>query len=83
MPKKPVSRCALCGVTWGKDDPRGLAHLLVAHGPLVGASPRKRKRVRAALPAIHRRLEEAGFDEVQAHQVVRIMAEELRKAGLV
>ena len=60
-----------------------LAHMLVGHGPLSGANPRRRKRVKAVLPAIHSALERAGFGEVQAHQITRLVAEELRKAGLI
>ncbi|HLB13220.1 MAG TPA: hypothetical protein VJO15_09705 [Dehalococcoidia bacterium] len=74
--------------TWGLCDAdhegvARLAHMLVGHGPLPGASPRKRKRVKAFLPAIHSALERAGFGEVQAHQITRLVAEELRKAGLI
>ncbi len=69
--------CSLCG------RPTDLSHFLVAHGPLLkGASKTKRTRVRNIMARFHRRLEEAGFDEVQAHNIVRILAEELRKAGL-
>jgi hypothetical protein len=65
--------------------------LLMKDGPLAGASPRKRKRVRAlgrrtadlsALSQFHRRLERAGFNEVDAHIIIRLLAEELRNAGL-
>jgi len=78
---KPDGRCELCGNE--HEGVASLAHMLVGHGPLAGASPRKRKRVKAVLPAIHSALERAGFDEVQAHQVTRLVAEELRKAGLI
>lgn len=78
----PQEKCALCGARH-QDAGSALVHKLVAHGPLAGASPRKRKRVRALLPQLHRRLEEAGFGEVEAHIVIRLLAEELRKAGIV
>ncbi len=78
---KSPGPCALCGEK--HEGVASLAHMLVGHGPLAGASPRKRKRVKAVLPAIHSALERAGFDEVQAHQVTRLVAEELRKAGLI
>ena len=83
MPKREgIKPCALCGAR--HDDPaRALGHLLIAHGPLDAASPRKRKRVRAKLPLLHRRLEEAGFSEVQAHIIIRLVAEEFRKTGIV
>jgi hypothetical protein len=57
-------------------------HKLVAHGPLAGASPRKRRRVRALLPKFGNRLERAGFNEVDAHIIIRLLAEDLRNAGL-
>ncbi len=74
--------CALCGDRH-KDPGSALVHMLVAHGPLVGASSRKRKRVRALLPKFGNSLERAGFCEVDAHIAMRILAEELRNAGLV
>ena len=75
---KPVlGKCSICG------RPADLGHILTAHGPLQkGATKTKRTRVRNIMAKFHRRLEEAGFDEVQAHNIVRILAEELRKAGL-
>lgn len=77
------AKCALCGETWEKDDPKGLAHILVAHGPLVGLSPRKRNRVRKMLPQLHRRLEGVGFTEEQSHLIIREVVEELRKSGAI
>ena len=75
-------RCRLCGELL--EEGQTLAHLLVAHGPLQDAgSGRRRKRIRAKLPQIHRRLEEMGFSESQAHLIVRAVAEELRQAGMV
>jgi hypothetical protein len=58
-------------------------HKLLAHGPLAGSSPKKRRRVRALLPQFHRRLEGAGFGEAEAHIIIQLLAEELRKAGIV
>ena len=61
-------------------------------GRWPGPRPRKRKRVRAlgrrtvdlsALPQFHRRLEVAGFGEAEAHIAIQLLAEELRKAGIV
>ncbi|MEK7848030.1 MAG: hypothetical protein AAB270_03815 [Chloroflexota bacterium] len=79
--RKPEQPCALCGRVHENPSER-LAHFLVGHGPLnTGATPRKRHRARAALPKIHRRLEEMGFDEVQAHRILAAVAEELRKMG--
>ena len=73
--------CPLCGATF-QDDLGALAHRLVAH-PAEEPSRRKRiRRARAALARIMRRLEEMGLDELQAHQVVQAIAEELRKAGI-
>ena len=58
--------------------------MLVAHGPLAaGVKPAKRKKVRAMLPQLHRRLEESGYNEIQAHNIITLLAEELRKAGLI
>lgn len=69
--------CPICG------RPQDIGHMLLAHGPLAkGAKIGKRKRVRAVLPRLHRRLEEAGYDEVQAHNIIGLLADELRKAGL-
>ena len=81
MPKSGES-CALCGARH-QDASSALVHKLLAHGPLAGASPRKRKRVRALLPQFGNRLERAGFGEVEAHIIIRLLAEELRKAGIV
>jgi hypothetical protein len=58
-------------------------HKLVAHGSLAGASPRKRKRVRTLLPQFGNLLEVAGFGETEAHIAIQLLAEELRKAGIV
>ena len=37
----------------------------------------------SALPQFGNRLERAGFNEVDAHIIIRLLAEELRKAGMV
>lgn len=77
--KKPT--CAICGQ---KLDPQtALVHFLVAHGPLVQKDVRRRKRIRRRLPQLHRRLEERGFSEDQAHIIIQIVGEELRKVGMV
>ena len=81
MSKKKPETCALCGRVHENASEK-LVHFLVGHGPLItGATPRKRHRARAALPKIHRRLEEMGFDEVQAHRILAAVAEELRQMG--
>jgi len=73
--------CSLCGDTF-ENDAQALAHRLVAH-PAEEPSRRKRvRRARKALARIHRRLEGVGLDEVQSHQVVQALAEELRRAGI-
>ena len=73
--------CPICGATF-PDDLGALAHRLVAH-PAVEPSRTKRiRRARRALARIFCRLEGMGLDELQAHQVVQAIAEELRKAGL-
>ena len=80
--KKPrVPRCALCGESFASDLD-ALAHRLVAHPAVDPSRRRKITRVRAALARIHRRLEAMGLDEVQSHQVVQALTEELRKAGV-
>ena len=80
--KKPrVPRCALCGESFASDLD-ALAHRLVAHPAVEPSRRRKITRVRAALARIHRRLEAMGLDEVQSHQVVQALTEELRKAGV-
>ncbi len=82
MPKSGES-CALCGVRH-QDANSALVHKLVAHGPLKGRLPRKKKRIAASLLAkFHSRLEQAGFDELQSHQAIQILAEELCEAGIV
>lgn len=74
--------CPVCGATV-ENETLALAHRLVAH-PAQEPSRRKRvRRARRALGRVHRRLEEMGLDEVQAHQVTQALAQELRKAGLV
>lgn len=80
---KKAPPCPMCGET--QDNPVDrLAHMLMAHGPLAnGVKPRKRKKMKAMLPQLHRRLEEAGFDEGQAHRIITLLAEELRTAGLI
>jgi len=55
--------------------------MLVAHGPLAGASRSKRNAARKALPVIHQELEKMGFDEITSHKVTNLIFEELRKAG--
>jgi hypothetical protein len=82
MVKKLKPRtCPLCDAVFGTDL-QAFTHRLVAH---TAEDPSRRKRVRRArkaLARIHRRLELMGLDEVQAHQVVQALAEELRKAGV-
>ena len=53
---------------------------MVAHAP----PPRKpRRKARAMLPELHRRLEAAGFGELEAHLIIRIVKEILREKGMV
>lgn len=81
--KVEAKRCPICKLPYPEADPTGIAHMMVAHGPHdSGASKWKRTRVRNILAKFHRRLEAAGFDEVQSHHIVSILTEELRKAGL-
>lgn len=86
MPKRRVEiadkthRCRLCGEEI--EESKALGHLLVAHGLPATDRKQKRKRARAALSQIHRRLEEMGFSESDAHRIVRAVGEELRKAGM-
>lgn len=84
MPKKckPELTCLLCGAEH-ESGVSCLVHMLVAHGPLTAASPQKRRRVRARLPRLHRRLEEMGFGEADAHKVIQAVQEELRRTGVV
>lgn len=85
MPKRCKTTeltCGLCGTKF-EDEVKALAHKLVAHGPLGAASPQKRRRVRAKLPRLHRRLEQVGFGEAEAHLIVGVVAEEFRKEGMV
>lgn len=75
--KKPT--CAVCGE---KLEPEtAIGHILLAHGPVK--DKRRRRRVRGRLPQIHRRLEEKGFSESDAHIIVQVVGEEFRKAGMV
>lgn len=58
----------------------------MAHGLLAAPIHRGRKRKRArpiSSARRHRRLEEAGFGEVAAHIIIRLLAEKLRQAGMV
>lgn len=83
MPKRCKTTeltCALCGATF-EDEARAFAHRLVAHGPLK--PDRRRRRVRKTLPGLHRRLEEKGFSEAEAHVIIGVVTEEFRKEGMV
>ena len=71
-------KCPVCKKTLGED---AVAHILVGHGPLV-PDAKKRMKTKKMLPRLHCRLEERGFSEVDAHLIVRMVAEELRKLGL-
>ena len=74
-----MEKCRICGARLGDD---ALAHMLVAHGPLV-SDGKKRRKTRKMLSRLHRRLEREGFDELEVHVIVRLVAEELRGLGLV
>ena len=81
-PKEKTKKCPVCGVEL--DGIRAIGHMLTAHGPPVPASRKKRRaKVVAMLPKLHRRIEELGFDEGQAHRILQAVAEELRKLGMV
>lgn len=82
MSKTKAKKCQICNNPFPETDPSGLIHMLVAHGPLEhGETPGRRRRTRAAIPKIFRRLEALGYSEQQVHQVVQVVAEELRKIG--
>ena len=72
--------CAICGKKM-ESSVESFTHMMVGHGPLAGASKRKRNAARKALPIIHQGLEKMGFDEITSHQVTNLVFEELRKAG--
>lgn len=77
--KKKPGPCPECGEIHGTGTER-LGHLLVAHAP----APRKpRRTARAMLPELGRRLEAAGFGELDAHRILRIVKEILREKGMV
>ena len=79
--EKPVA-CGLCGAELTGIE--SLVHKLVAHGPPVPASRKKRRaKVVAMLPQLFRRLEKMGFEEDQVHRILQAVAEELRKLGMV
>ena len=79
--KLKPSPCPVCGATFDNET-LALGHRLVAH-PAVDPSRRKRvTRARKALGVMHRRLEAMGLSELQSHQVIGALAEELRKAGI-
>lgn len=81
LDEKP-KECPLCGIKL--NGVQAIGHMLVAHGPPVPASRKKRRaKVVAMLPQLHRRLEEMGFAEDQAHRILQAVAEELRKLGMV
>jgi len=78
---KKAAPCPLCDATF-ETELQALTHRLVAH---TAEDPSRRKRVRrarSALPRILRRLEGMGLSELEAHQVVQALAEELRRAGI-
>ncbi len=69
--------CSICG------EKATLGHALLAHGPLAtGATPRKRRKVRSVLPELFRRLEKAGFSEVDASRIDYIVTKLLKEKGL-
>lgn len=72
-----VPPCPICG------EKATLGHVLLAHGPLAtGATPRKRRKVRSVLPELYRRLERAGFNEVDANRIEHIVTQLLKEKGL-
>ena len=73
--KEKQITCGLCGAQL--DESKALAHMLVAHGPLA----RRRHRRKDWEVRLHRRLETLGFGEDQAHLIVRVVTEELRRLG--
>jgi len=77
----PKPTCGVCGASFDTNLDH-LAHSLVAHPAVEPSRRRKITRVRNALARIHVRLELMGLSEVQSHQVVQALAEELRKAGI-
>lgn len=80
--KSKTKPCPICKLPFPETDPSGLIHVLVAHGPLEkGETPHRRRRTRAAIPKIFRRLEALGYSEQQTHQIIQAVAEELRKIG--
>ncbi len=77
MPKTKKKACPICG------EEVTLGHSLLAHGPLAtGATPRKRRKVRSVLPELYRRLEKAGFSEVDADRIDHIVTHLLKEKGL-
>ena len=77
--KTKPRRCPECGETRATKVER-LGHLLVGHAP----PPRNpRRTARAMLPELGRRLEAAGFGELEAHRIIRIVKEILREKGMV
>lgn len=52
----------------------------MAHAP---APKKPRRKARAMLPELHRRLERAGFGEMEAHHIVSIVQEILREKGMI
>ncbi len=72
-----IRKCPICG------EPNTIGHVLLAHGSLTtGATPRRRRRVRSVLPELYRRLETAGFDEVEAGRIDHIVTKLLKEKGL-
>lgn len=78
---KKKKKCPTCGK---KLDPvNALGHILLAHGPPTPPDAKRRRRVRSRLPRLHRRLEEKGFSEEQAHLILQLVAEEFRNTGVI
>ena len=75
MNKKSV--CSICGAELT------LGHNLLAHGPLAPKDVSRRRRVRRKLPELHRRLEEKGFTEYQAHIILQTVKEVFRNTGII
>ncbi len=77
MSETTRGNCPICG------EKATLGHALLAHGPLTtGATTRRRRRVRSVLPELYRRLEKAGFGEVEAGRIDQIVTQLLKEKGL-
>ena len=77
-----AAKSTVCPICHEEQGANYMVHMLVAHGPLV-PDAKKRRKTRKMLSRLHRRIEERGFSEADAHIIIKMVGEELRGLGLI